>query len=849
MIRVLMIAFLFFFFTLQDGLAADPPSQFDLRDVNGNNYVTSVKNQKGGTCWTHGAMAAMESNLLMTGNWALAGEVGEPNLAEYHLDWWNGFNRFNNDDTDPPKGGGLMVHNGGDYRVTSAYLTRGEGAVRDIDGQSYGTAPERSLPSYHYYYTRDIEWLVAGADLSNINAIKEKIMSDGVIGTCMAYSGAFMSGNRHYQPPSSTMNPNHAIGIIGWDDNKSTQAPKNGAWLCKNSWGTGWGSGGYFWISYYDKHCCQHPEMGAISFQDVELMPYDIIYYHDYHGWRDTLEETTEAFNGFIAKTVGEMLCAVSFFTAADQVTYTVKIFDRFEGGELQDELVSQTGFIDVTGFHTIDLNEPLLLSQGQDFYIYVSLSGGGQPFDRSSEVPVLLGADYRVWVESSSSPGQSYYREDGIWKDLYDDDETANFCIKGITYIDPPLNLSVVEGIPQGFHPIGLATDLTLEVKPGVENYMAGTAELHYRFHPDDPYTTLSLTPVGGDLYEVQLPETVPGDEPEFYFSAVGDQGTKVYAPYFYPEEVYTFDICLMEPHRIDDFETDTGWTVKNIAMESGKWERGDPGGTGAQPEDDHSADGTKCFVTGKSGGAPDDDEVDGISTFLYSPVFDLHEGDGIVSFYCWFHHTDTGYYQPFEIYLAAEQSQHHKIIVLHHDPLWKFISFRVSDYFEDVNAAQVYMRAWDSHYDDIVEALIDDFRVDHILSDPSLWADAYSIPVSTGASIHFSLDAGLGHANRTYLMLGSLSGTLPGFTFPSGQVLPLNWDAFTDLLLMLIGSPVCPNFYSSLDATGKGGATLHVPGPLDPVLLGTELRFAYVLDPGSGWSFTSNSVGVEFE
>jgi hypothetical protein len=127
----------------------------------------------------------------------------------------------------------------------------------------------------------------------------------------------------------------------------------------------------------------------------------------------------------------------------------------------------------------------------------------------------------------------------------------------------------------------------------------------------------------------------------------------------------------------------------------------------------------------------------------------------------------------------------------------------------------------------------------------DPTLTSDVDTIPASTGGSVNFALKAGPGNGMRNYLLLGSATGTQPGFPLPGGTTtLCMEWDAFTDVVLLLLNTAVFDNFLDKLDASGQSTARLN-SGQLDPIFVGTNLYFAYCLN--APFDFSSNPKEIE--
>jgi hypothetical protein len=118
--------------------------------------------------------------------------------------------------------------------------------------------------------------------------------------------------------------------------------------------------------------------------------------------------------------------------------------------------------------------------------------------------------------------------------------------------------------------------------------------------------------------------------------------------------------------------------------------------------------------------------------------------------------------------------------------------------------------------------------------------------VPLNTPVTIDFTITPGGEHAGKDYLLLGSVSGTDPGTTLPSGVVIPLNFDVLTFMIINNPNSPVFQNFLGTLDGSGEAIATFSTEGltPLDPGLAGVNLYFAATLSsPGQAFELATNA------
>jgi cathepsin L len=88
--------------------------------------------------------------------------------------------------------------------------------------------------------------------MPTVAEIKKALCEHGALAVAVHVSNAFrLYTGGVFNEQANGLIKNHEVTLIGWDDSK-------GAWLIKNSWGTGWGGNGddasstrgYMWIAY-----------------------------------------------------------------------------------------------------------------------------------------------------------------------------------------------------------------------------------------------------------------------------------------------------------------------------------------------------------------------------------------------------------------------------------------------------------------------------------------------------------------------------------------------------------------------------------------------------------------------
>jgi len=334
------------------------PASYDLRNLGG---VTSVKDQGGcGSCWTFATMASIESRWLVTGRGTY--DLSEDNLNTCHTPFiW-------------------APCDGGNSEISAACLMRGSGPISEADDPYNdnntsidcpgGLVPQGLVTDAWFLPTTDPE------------LIKNCIMQYGALATNMCWvSSAYNSSNYTYYY-SGTESTNHAVTLVGWDDTKTTAAG-TGAWIIKNSWGSGWGEGGYFYISYQDTKV---NTTLAVFPQYIDYTTETKVSTYSEAGWISGVGygSGTNSADALVKFTANGNVQIDRIGTAAVQAgtVITIEIYDNFNGSNsltgLLGSIPAQT--CTYTGYHNFGLATPIDIADGEDYYIktnYLTLDYG----------------------------------------------------------------------------------------------------------------------------------------------------------------------------------------------------------------------------------------------------------------------------------------------------------------------------------------------------------------------------------------------------------------------------------------------------------------------------------------
>ena len=459
----------------------DLPSKFNLRNADGKNYVTPVKSQKWGDCWSFSLAGSAEIAYLYANDMGVpAGEKNEQvDFSEKYIVWYM-FHGMTKDDVAKGKVRASQVGEGFDLSEadksdeTTAYDIGGPYVhTANLFGSGFGPVDEsvsvKDEKPYAYNGDSSVGWeLPLNAEYRNapvsalfrssnilpspsstdengkykfnedgINAIKAELYQGHGVSLAMNVSNSgFIHANLagYYDGDD---NADHAVTVVGYDDDypkenfverdengkitRGSLPPGNGALIIKNSWGIGDSEeDGFIHLSYYDHSICS-----------------PMSYVFDNNKTAKHTERNYDQYDLMMTQWYGT--------TEYDEETKTANIFDAEEDEKLY-QIEYRTSYPDAEVsyeiYKDVEKNNPssgTLLEKGAHSHKYA----GSHIIDLKKEYDLKEGDKYSVvltmkrgekyaevfpystefydkmTVKGIVNEGESFLYKDGKWSDM----------------------------------------------------------------------------------------------------------------------------------------------------------------------------------------------------------------------------------------------------------------------------------------------------------------------------------------------------------------------------------------------------------------------------------------------
>ncbi len=536
------------------------PDEFDWRDRGGQTYVTPVENQNPcGSCYAFGFLGSFESRLLIDG-------AGTFDFSQNHAKECNW--RELNDFQYPNPGDYWGSCDGGNAFMLASLFSQTGTVLETCDPHvpsdvgCKGTCP---------YQKTLLDWrLINGGSVPDPQVLKQYLYDHGPIITSMdanagqGFDGSYDGSHTfNYNTPGDAIN--HCVLIVGWSDNlppvPGGTGPADG-WIVRNSWGTNWGDGGYFYITYGAAN------IGSASSFVHSWQDYDStgdVWYYDDDGWWGSWgfgNPTGWGLAKFIPDTTTNVT-RVEFWTTDATTDVDVYVYDDFNGNTLSNKLgEGLNNAYSEAGYHSVELSSPVPVTPGDDVIAVAKFTNHsyGYPIPTDPHGNIETGRTYM------SASGSS-------WMDMGATYNT-DVAIRLRTSVEAPQAPSLAGITPSS----GLNTGIVNIINLSGSNFRAGAmVKLTKSGQPDINATNVAVVnpskitcdfdlagaAAGSWHVVVTNPDARSGTLPNaFRVRSPGGQEHVVYLPLLFRNYPPVPDTPSLEP--IDNADGDGSYTVR---------------------------------------------------------------------------------------------------------------------------------------------------------------------------------------------------------------------------------------------------------------------------------------------